>query len=481
LNRVLVLLLPLLFLSESVHSQVGGAGNQGQNPDAFQSAFDLNSSRIGQSRDSGSSRGRGRGGFFGTAGASRYSLTGWRALRAARVSQRAPGNIRLGQVDISFDAGFSTRFDSNVNTSNDNPVADFIFQPSFDIDLRWAVTAFNELSFNIGLQYEKYLRSVDRDRSGLNLAPDTELAWRVFVGDFLFTVYERPTTTQDGGEDSGLTNVGSFRLFENNAGIIGLWDLNDVLLSAGFDRGDVFSLNDNFTEQDRYVHALFTSAALRLTATDLAGVRAVVSQTRYREDIQNDFDYYEFGLFVESTLSPYTSVRLAGGIQHFEFLPTGTPITEQEFLAQQEAASATGDEITNVSGTLGGGNFTGPFFLFELSNRLNRYMTHGVSFGVEASASSFSNFRETYFVDYSLNWQWNQRTNFNFGILLEHVNVSGGAQSDFDQFQLRLGLSRRLSESLSLSLDYLGQVQAAETSVQSYTRSVFEIGLNYRF
>jgi len=464
----------------SLSGQVTSAPQE-QSPTAFREAFSLNASRTGETSTSSVDTRRSRGGFFGAGSRSRLSLTGWRALRATRIPERTRANIRVGQVEVRFDVGFGVTFDSNVNLSNDNPISDLILEPTFNINLRWAMSRVNELELQVGLQYQKYLRSVDRDRSGILLDPNTELAYRVFVGDFLFTVYERPSISQDDTNQSGLTNVASFRLFENNAGIIGLWDLNDVLLSAGYDRGDVFSLNDNFTEQDRSTNAFFASVALRLTPTDLGGFRGVFSTTRYREDIQNDFDYIELGAFLESTLSRYTSITVAGGVQHFEFFPTGTPITEQEFITQQETASATGEEITSVPGTLGGGNFTGPFVRAQIFNVLNRYMTQSLALGVEASASSFSNFQEIYFVNYGLQWRWNPRTTFALDLTFEHVNVSGGAGADYDRFILDLGLRRQLSRRFNLTINYIGEVQAAETSVQSYTRNRLEIGLDYNF
>lgn len=471
------LLLVLLLLSVSDPLRGQDRRNTQQRPEAFREASQLRSTRVFQSV------GTGQGGqrLFGVPAPLRSSLTGEGAWQAGRVPERLPANVRFRALEMRFEASFAARYDSNVNLSNTNPIADFILLPGFDVDLRWAVTPFNELEFRIGLQYEKYLRSVDRDRSVLRLAPDTELVYRVFVADLLFTFYERPNVTQDPGEDSGLTNIGDFRLFRNNAGAIVFWDLNDVLLSAGIDRGDVVSLNDNFTSEDRVTYAVFGSAAVRLTPTDLLGIEASFANTNYREPVLNDFDYLEIGGFLESTLSQYTSIRFEAGVQHFTFFPTGTPISQQAFVAQQAAADAAGTEQTDVSGTLGGGDFTGPFFRLQISNRLNRYLSHALSIGVEAQASEISNFKQIYFLQYGVDWRVNRYWNAGLNLLYQHVDTSGGDQADYDQFSVRIGLTRQLSRKVSLTLDYRGDYRTSVDAFQSYNRNQLQIGLDYRF
>ena len=73
------------------------------------------------------------------------------------------------------------------------------------------------LSFGVGVSYEHYLDN--SHLSHLNVSPDSALAWDITAKDWLFTIYDRISYSQDVISQAALSGTARFPRFENTAGL----------------------------------------------------------------------------------------------------------------------------------------------------------------------------------------------------------------------------------------------------------------------
>jgi len=402
----------------------------------------------------------------------RGSLTGTGASQAREMTPASDYHFRVGEIRFLLIPEFEVEYNSNVNFSTINPVADLILRPRLTLNLDWLVTRKNRLALNVGLEYEKYLRNVDRDYNGLRLRPDTVLSYSVYTGDFVITAYTRPSIEQDPGGDPTLVNTAPYQRFMNSAGLSVVWDLNKVILSAVGERQDVRSLNGNFSGLNSATYLAQLSSMVLFTPTFSAGPFALVSQTDYEEATLNDYTQFQFGLSANHVLSPYTTLNASGGLQVMEFQDTGN---------QQPGLTTDSDGLVdNVTGTAGGGNFVGPFFSVGINNRLNRHFTQQFGVWLQPQASSVSNYTQVFAVSYDLEWRMNRLTRAWLGLRYDNGRVSGDSPS-YQRTEIKAGLEGPLTPSIKwrMQIGYRFEAQTAGAGNIAQTRCV--VGLSYDF
>lgn len=405
-------------------------------------------------------------------GRTRSSLASADALAAQQFTPSKSYTTRLGPIHFRLVPLFEVEFNSNVNFSPDNPISDLILRPGLTMDFDWVITEKNRLTLNIGLQYEKYLRSVDRDDSGFLMKPDTVLSYSVYTGDFIITLYDRPTIDQEPGGDPSLVNTAPYTRLANALGLSVVWDLNKLILSLVGERQDVMSLNGNFSGLNAVSYVGQFSAVYLVTPTLSAGPFAVISQTTYQEAVLNNTNTTQLGMIANLTLTRYTTLSVSGGLQVMEFADTGTPGLEFQ-------TTSTGT-IDNVTGTAGGGNFIGPFFSVGITNQLNRLFSHSLTVSLQPQASSVSNYSQVFSVNYGLTWRMNRLVDANLSLDVAHGQVSGTAP-DYQRAEIKTGLTGQLTPSIGwkMELGYRLETQSEGQGNIAQTRCI--LGLDYAF
>lgn len=413
--------------------------------------------------------------YYGTAGSGRGSMTGWRAFRATRAREAAPQTTKVGPVAVGITTGMQVEFNDNINLSENNPLADIILRPLINLRLDWPVTRANRLNVNLGLQYQHYLFNDDYNRSNVLITPGTVIDFRVFAGDFVFTIYDAPEIRSAPGEDSPFGNIVDFRMLNNTAGVSVLWDLNRLFSIVGFERQDQLSLNQDFRSQDYHQYNAYAGTFYSITPALTAGMRGLVSRRYFREPVLNDFWLYQGGLVLQAQLTRYTAFYGEVGIQYFDFQPTGTP-------ANGGPVFATSDGVTtDVAATAGGGNFLGPYFRFGLSNRLNRFIAHGLDFSSESQGASIANFNESFRISYELNWAVNRNILLRTTLAYERGVFSGEDTGRFQNYEAGAGASYNILRNLSLSLNYAFINRIGTDNVASYMQNRVWVGVGYSF
>jgi hypothetical protein len=433
-----------------------------------------------------------RGGFSPvTSGATRFqgsvpsitspSAGGQRLAQPRNMMSPGGYNIKAGPVQMSFDAGMGVEYNTNVNLSDEDPKGSLVLTPRAGMNLYWPITRLNNVSLTVGLGYNYYLDEPDLGGQYLLISPATELMFNIFIQDFIITIYERPSVTENPTNDPTISNAVNYTFFNNTAGIDVLWDLNDLQLGIGYANQIRYSLNDDYNNQDTISNQIYANASVLLQPFLRVGVEGNVYNTTYfneppfetgpesgveapEVDTSNQFNTSNLndsvgasaGLFASGNISRFTSWSAGVGWQIAQFNETNNPLNT--------------------------GNASNPYFYFGVSNELNRFFTHSLSASFESQPSYESNFVEGFNVGYSFNWVLIRNWSLGGGAFFQNGAESPGPESeDFDRVGANIGLGYQLTKNLVASLYYSVIGKASTVDFDAYNQQIFGLNLNYSF
>jgi hypothetical protein len=261
--------------------------------------------------------------FAGNAAAQpRESLAGESAAQALEKSIGAETyDINCGPVRANVGARLGVNYTDNVFYSEDRK-DDVMLNPEVTLDALYPVTQLNTLRLSLGVGYEWYLINHVLNANSPLVQPGSELAFNVFVGDFRIKLHESfsyqeslfinsPSGTQ---QFFNFTNVGTFARLDNNAGCDVTWDLNQTVLTAGYDHENFTSYTSSFDYLDR-VSEWFTASAGYFLGDHLqTGVEGQASLHHYdQQTVLNNNWRGRTGPFVDATLLEGVTLRTGGG------------------------------------------------------------------------------------------------------------------------------------------------------------------------
>src|SRR2546423_2019952 len=176
----------------------------------------------------------------------RPSLAGQEASEARQQDvSRIPYNLLLGPVRFRVGASVGFEYNDNVTYSEVNEQDDFIITPNLTLDAIWPVTQLNTLRLDVGIGYSFYLDHSSYNTDSVLIAPKSQLAFDIFVGDFRINLHDRFQLQQDPIQQGALSNVTDYGRFENTAGVSGLWGLDKTLLQVGYHHYKYISTNNH--------------------------------------------------------------------------------------------------------------------------------------------------------------------------------------------------------------------------------------------
>jgi hypothetical protein len=361
--------------------------------------------------------------FVGTApialaqDAIRPSLAGEAAAEARRQSiDNIPYNLQAGPIKLRFSATLGLEYNDNINLAEDDsftsftpfgPItlttraqSDFILRPQINLNALWPVTQLNTLRLDVGVGYAFYLDHSNYNTDGVLLTPGSQLAFDVFVGDFRINFHDRFSLEQDPVSEVALSNVADYGRFQNSAGVAVLWDLNQAVVTFGYDHYNFIATNSRFDYLDRNADILSASIGFTPTSTITVGLEGSVIDSYYDQNILNDSLTYSAGLFLESQLSSYLRVRVAGGYQNIDFDNTGVVNDPHDL----------NDFYANLL----------------ISHRVNSVLSHNLSLGHETQLGVNSNYVTLNYARHTATWNIVNHTLLSTELFYEDADDSGG-------------------------------------------------------
>jgi opacity protein-like surface antigen len=346
----------------------------------------------------------------------RPSLAGEAAAEARRQSiDNIPYNLQVGAIKFRFSATLGLEYNDNINLAEDGSVlaltpsgptvltteaqGGFIVHPQVNLNALWPITQLNTLKFDIGLGYSFYLDHSNYNTNSVLLTPGSQLAFDIFVGDFRINIHDRFSLEQDPISEIALSNVADYGRFQNSAGIAVLWDLNQAVVTLGYDHYNFIATNDLFEYLDRNADIFSGTIGFTPTSTMTVGLEGSVVDTYYDQHVLNDSISYSIGAFLETQLTSNLKLRVAGGYQTIDFDSDGLIRDTSEL----------NDYYANAL----------------LSHRVNSVFTHNLSVGHESQLGVNSNYVRLNYARHTATWNILYHTLFTTELFYEDAEESG--------------------------------------------------------
>jgi hypothetical protein len=384
----------------------------------------------------------------------RASLAGQDAAEAKRralANQRY--HLRLGPVSLRFQAGWTTEATDNVRNTSTDEQADVSFRPQGNTVAFWPVTQKNTLWLAFGVGYAKYINATEYD--GLLLAPGSEVSFDLYVQDLVFNFHDRFSFSQDVTGDPTISGIGGLDRFENTVGVGMAWDLNKLLVNAGYDYSVFVPTEDLYSDQSRGSHLFNASGALVINPTTLAGLQLSGGLADYDEDFYSDNQHIGLGAFVSARFSEYTQLRAAGGYVTYFFDPS-LSVTNREKLDA--------------------------FYLdLSFNHRPSRSFAHSISLGHQLQAGYFSDSVELLYFRHGANWNLFRKTSVTTSLSYEYFRETRQQGEKGSRYGAGLGFVRPLTQKLTGSLRYSFYLKDSDVNTSDYTQNRLVLDLLYRF
>jgi opacity protein-like surface antigen len=348
----------------------------------------------------------------------RPSLAGEAAAEARRQQiDKIPYNLQLGPMKFRLSATLGIEYNDNINLAEDGsylfpslptpiliktePQGSIILHPQVNVNALWPITQLNTFKLDLGIGYSFYLDHSNYNTNAILVSPGSQLAFDIFVGDFRINIHDRFSVQQDPISEIALSNVADYGRFENTAGVSVLWDLNQAVVTAGYDHYNFVALNDDFEYLDRNADIFSGSIGFTPSATMTVGLEGSVVDTYYDMNVLNDSWSYSAGLFLETQLSSNLKIRVAGGYQVIDFDNTGLVNDAHDL----------DDYYANLI----------------ISHRLNSVFSHNLAIGHESQLGVNSNYVKLNYVRHTSTWNLFYHTLFSTELFYEDAEDSGGS------------------------------------------------------
>jgi hypothetical protein len=348
----------------------------------------------------------------------RPSLAGESAAEARRQSiDKIPYNIEVGPIKFRFSATMGFEYNDNINLAEDGsavffsptgpilvttkPQEDFILRPQVNLNALWPITQLNTFKIDIGVGYAIYLDHSNYNTNGVLVNPGSQVAFDIFVGDFRINFHDRFSLEQDPVAEIALSNVADYGRFQNTAGVSVLWDLNKAVVTLGYDHYNFISTTSVFDYLDRNAEIFTGSIGFTPTSTMTVGIEGSFVDTYYDQQILNDSRNYSVGAFMETQLTSYLKLRVAGGYQKIDFDNTGL-VNDAHNLSDYYANAL-------------------------LSHRVNSVLTQNLAVGHETQLGVNSNYVKLNYVRHTTSWNILYHTLLSTELFYEDADDSGGS------------------------------------------------------
>jgi hypothetical protein len=348
---------------------------------------------------------------------------------------------------------------------------DFIITPSANIDAIWPITQLNTLRLDLGLAYSFYLDHSGNDTHAILIAPNSQIAFDIFIGDFRINLHDKMQLQQDPISEASLSGVANYGRFENTGGVSVLWDLNKVLITVGYDHYNFVSTTSNFDYLNRNAEIVSGSLAYLLTPTITVGAEGNAVFTRYNQTVLNDNTEYSVGGFLESQITNNVKFRVAGGYQWIDFdhnfvtfgvFFPGFGVIPFQFQDHQDLRDF------YVNGLI--------------THRLNSVISQSLSAGHENQLGVDSNYITINYIRHTVSWNILRNTLLSTEFFFEDAEESGGFNNEkFNRIGGAVTIGYQLTPHVTVGARYQGTSKDSDVFLRDYTQNRVSVDGTYSF
>lgn len=246
------------------------------------------------------------------------SISGEQMAAARRLALENPnGNIQLGPVNVLAGGALGIEFNNNIAYSDINRQQDVIFRPAVSLTASAPLTEANGIYGTLDISYAKYLKYTENDR--LVIQPGTQVGFDIYVKEFHFDLHDQVALKETPVAQGTLSGVADYGEFSNTAGLGVDWDLNDLIISFGYDHENSISMVSSFSYLDHASENFFGRAALQFSPALTTGPEASAGLTAYNEPVLDDSLNYSFGGYLNWQPTSLFSSNVRFGYTAFSF------------------------------------------------------------------------------------------------------------------------------------------------------------------
>lgn len=208
-----------------------------------------------------------------------------------------PAAMHLGPVGLNLSLYERTTFDDNVSLSGTDPRSDTSLAAGVRFGLSWQPSANSTIQFGSEMGYIGYLNKTRN--GGLEVSPDSTLAYSLTTGDVTWTVYDQLEYSRQVSADSSLANLASLPRLSNTAGFRTSWRPTVWTLETGYSHNITFSDTEAYEYLNRSSEYFFGRVGRSLFEGTQVGVDASGNLTDYEISTQNNSHGFSVGAFAE--------------------------------------------------------------------------------------------------------------------------------------------------------------------------------------
>ncbi len=386
--------------------------------------------------------------------------------------EREDYNFRFGPVLVDVIGTFGIEYNDNINTSEVAPIEDLILQPGVSFGLKWQINEDNELDVNLGAEYWYYTKNSDLNssRNQLGLTPNTEVSFRVLIGDVVLRMYDRLQYSFDSADSVFIDEMGNvsqedpraFSRFRNIAGIQSEWFIGETNFSAQLSREDIWSTGNDFSYIDRHEHKIALNVERALAANLTLGSGVSYATIDFDEDVNNGGTVFTIGPWVEWKIT-----ELVG-------LYAGVAFNDRDF---DEGALTDSDAFFGDQS-----QFQDVTWMVRLSHVANAVFNHGFEWYRAISVSNTANANTLDGLRYTMAYNVTPRIRIDGAIGYEENESSGGLlNDDFQRWIGGISTEVVLGPRLTADLGYRYIDKKSDALFQSYEQNQFRVFFKYDF
>ncbi len=401
--------------------------------------------------------------------------------------------LKIGRFTLNLEGSLNMEFNSNINATSIDPIEDIVLTPELGIAVAWPISNSNKLSFRSTIGYSKYLNNPQFDRPSLTLSPDSALSFRLHVGEVLIEFHDSFALTSDTSTEAALSGVVSLPRFENTIGFAIIFDLNQAVVSLGYDHynflvvgsaasGDGTESKD-LSSLNYRTERVSASAVLSVGPAVRLGVQASAADTRYQDAVTNNYATFSVGPSIQYQLTRFTELQATFGLVGYS-TKAGESLSVTQITAQPDGSFAA--QTVNVPGREGGVDL-GSYASLAIGNRLNRYYTQSISIGHEDRSDPFSGRTQTNSASYASNWALGRRISLGLNLFVQDIkSVEGGGvgvagASDYRRFGGAITAVYAISDRFNVGLSFSFIKQESDTPSAAYDQNRASVRVGYRF
>jgi len=345
-------------------------------------------------------------------------------------------------------------FNDNVNNSTTNTEADVSFRPSISAQLLWPVTDQNSLNLSVGAGYSVYVRHRKLDQ--IFLTPGSELSFDIYAGNLWINLHDRFSVTDNAYQDPTVAGTGDYAQFQNALGLETIWDLNKIVLKAGYDHVNYVALGSDQNHPDGQSEVFSLSGGYAIKPGNLLGLELGGSLVHYTTMATNapfsDASQWNAGVFYESQVSQF--LRFKGSAGYIVYSP--------------DTAGQSSD-------------YSGFYAQLGLTHRINQYVDYSLTGGRSISFGFFGGTVDLYSARWQANWKVLRDIGVSTSFTYEHGTQIYSGSERFDRYGPGLTVSRPLTTKLSGSLAYQFYNRSSDLADRSYLLNIVTLTLAYQF